>query len=82
MTTAAKKLRTVGEFLQFDDGSDTRFELFDGVIVATSPPGDRHRALAGRLAGLPVASDVAALYDGPDLSPHEPRGQPPPASAG
>lgn len=29
---------TVAEFLLYDDGTDTRYELVDGIPVAMSPP--------------------------------------------
>jgi Uma2 family endonuclease len=46
----ARRLRALGEFLAFDDGTDTRYELFDGQIVAVAPPSDVHGALVMRLA--------------------------------
>ena len=33
---------TVGEFLAYDDGTLTRYELVDGVMVAMNPPHPRH----------------------------------------
>jgi Uma2 family endonuclease len=33
---------TVADFLAFDDGTDTRYELVDGVPVAMNPPAGRH----------------------------------------
>lgn len=50
MAEPARKLWTLDEFLAFDDGTDTRYELFDGEIVAMTPPADTHSVLAGRLA--------------------------------
>jgi Uma2 family endonuclease len=46
----ARKLWTLEEFLAFEDGTDTRYELFDGQIVAMAPASDVHGALVGRLA--------------------------------
>jgi Uma2 family endonuclease len=46
----ARKLWTLDEFLAFDDGTDTRYELFDGQIVAMAPASDVHGALVMRLA--------------------------------
>jgi len=38
---------TLAEFLQWDDGTDTRYELVDGDIVAMNPPQAPHaRAVA------------------------------------
>lgn len=33
---------TVAEFVAYDDGSDTRYELIDGQLVAMNPPASRH----------------------------------------
>jgi Uma2 family endonuclease len=46
----ARKLWSLDEFLAFDDGADTRYELFDGQIVAMAPASDVHGALVTRLA--------------------------------
>jgi Uma2 family endonuclease len=43
---------TLAEFLRWDDGTDTRWELVDGVPVAMAPPAVAHGILAARLAGL------------------------------
>ena len=37
---------TTDEFLAWDDGSDTRHELVDGMIVAMAPPTDAHGTIA------------------------------------
>jgi Uma2 family endonuclease len=50
MAEPARRLWTLGEFLAFDDGTDTRYELFDGQIVAMAPASDVHGALVARLA--------------------------------
>jgi Uma2 family endonuclease len=42
MAEQALKLMTVDEFLAWDDGTDTRHELADGVIRAMSPPAGPH----------------------------------------
>ncbi|MGH6896789.1 MAG: Uma2 family endonuclease [Geminicoccaceae bacterium] len=49
MAEPAPKLWTLDEFLAFDDGTDTRYELFDGQIVAMAPASDVHGALVMRL---------------------------------
>jgi Uma2 family endonuclease len=33
---------TVAEFLEYDDGTDTRYELIDGQLVAKNPPATKH----------------------------------------
>ena len=52
MAEPARKLWTLAEFLAFDDGTDTRYELIAGDIVARAPPSGIHGAL---VAGLAVA---------------------------
>lgn len=43
MATRADQLRmTLAEFLAWDDGTDTRYELVDGRVVAMAPPNDAH----------------------------------------
>ena len=50
MAEPAWRLWTLDEFLAFDDGTDTRYELFDGQMVAMPPASDVHGALVARLA--------------------------------
>jgi Uma2 family endonuclease len=50
MARSVRRLWSLDEFLAFDDGSDTRYELFDGRIVAMAPASDVHGALVVRLA--------------------------------
>ncbi len=50
---------TLAEFLEWDDGTDTLYELVDGRVVAMAPPRDAH--------GTIVANLVLAL--GPALKP-------------
>jgi Uma2 family endonuclease len=40
---------TLEEFLRWDDGTDTRYELIDGFPVAMATPAEAHRILAVRL---------------------------------
>ena len=51
MAEAALQGMTVDEFLQWEDGTDTRYELVDGGVVAMAPPAPAHGRLAARLAG-------------------------------
>ncbi|MFM2043977.1 MAG: hypothetical protein RLY86_2553 [Pseudomonadota bacterium] len=39
---AAEKLMPVEEFLSFEDGTDTRYELVDGHLRAMAPPSEAH----------------------------------------
>ena len=45
MTETAQRCMTVEEFLAWDDGTDTRYELVDGVPVAMAPPAGAHRTI-------------------------------------
>jgi Uma2 family endonuclease len=49
MATAAPKRMTVAEFLEWDDGTDTRYELVRGEIVAMAPPSPAHGRIAVNL---------------------------------
>jgi Uma2 family endonuclease len=51
MSEAAFGRMTVEEFLRWDDGTDTRYELIDGVPVAMAPPARAHGMLCARLGG-------------------------------
>jgi Uma2 family endonuclease len=45
----AERRMSLDEFLRWDDGSDTRYELIDGFPLAMAPPAEAHRILAMRL---------------------------------
>jgi Uma2 family endonuclease len=50
MVEPARQSRmTVAEFLRWEDGTDTRYELVDGRVVAMAPPTGRHGAIARNL---------------------------------
>ena len=49
MSELAAKSMSLDEFLHWDDGTDTRYELIDGFPVAMAPPAEAHRILAVRL---------------------------------
>ena len=51
MAEPAIRRMTLAEFLRWDDGTDTRWELVDGVPVALAPPAVAHGILALRLGG-------------------------------
>ena len=46
MAEPAIRRMTLEEFLRWDDGTDTRYELIDGFPVAMAPPAEAHRILA------------------------------------
>jgi Uma2 family endonuclease len=49
MSERAIRRMILDEFLRWDDGTDTRYELIDGSPVAMAPPAEAHRILAVRL---------------------------------
>jgi Uma2 family endonuclease len=49
MAELAIKPMTLDEFLRWDDGSETHYELIGGFPVAMAPPAEVHRVLAMRL---------------------------------
>src|ERR1700739_2703733 len=49
MAEPAIRRMTLEEFLRWDDGTDTRYELIGGFPVAMVPPAEAHRILAMRL---------------------------------
>lgn len=79
MSAPARQQRsmTVGEFLAWDDGTDTRYELIDGEIVATNLPLAPHArlvtlvavALSSRMRqGCGVHTGGGAVLPGDDLT--------------
>jgi Uma2 family endonuclease len=49
MAEPAEKRWTVEEFLAWDDGTDRRYELVDGQIVAMAPPSEAHGTIVANL---------------------------------
>jgi Uma2 family endonuclease len=49
MADAAQKRWTVEEFLDWDDGTDRRYELVDGLVVAMAPPSEAHATIVMNL---------------------------------
>jgi Uma2 family endonuclease len=49
MAEPAIRHMALEEFLRWDDGTDTRYELIDGFPVAMAPPAEAHRIMALRL---------------------------------
>jgi Uma2 family endonuclease len=52
MAQVKEKLWTLEEFLAFDDGTDTSYQLFEGRIVAMNPPLRGHGSLVVRLGTI------------------------------
>ena len=55
MAEPAIKKMTVAEFLRWEDGTDTRYELLDGTLVAMAPP-----ALADGILSLRLGARIEA----------------------
>src|SRR5947209_2833869 len=66
MAEPAIRGMTVDEFLRWEDGSDTRYELVDGLVFAMAPAAPSHSRLAGRLGG----AIAAALQSRPPCAMH------------
>jgi Uma2 family endonuclease len=49
MAETAEKRMTVAEFREWDDGTDTRYELVRGKVVAMAPPSARHSVIASKI---------------------------------
>ena len=52
MAERALTLMTVDEFLSWDDGTDTRYELADGALRAMAPPDAAHRIVVANVTTL------------------------------
>ena len=52
MEEPAIRHMTLAEFLRWEDGTDTRYELIGGFPMAMVPPARAHGMLCARLAGM------------------------------
>jgi Uma2 family endonuclease len=52
MSEPAIRRMSLNEFLRWEDGTDTRYELLWGVPVAMAPPARAHGTLWARLGGM------------------------------
>lgn len=52
MTQQAPKLMTVDEFLSWEDGTDTRYELMDGLVRTMTPLSNSEGAVKGTVCGI------------------------------
>jgi Uma2 family endonuclease len=64
MADAAEKQMTLAEFLHWDDGTDTRYELIDGRPVAMAPPAPKHSIIAAKIGGALEAGLKRSCYVG------------------
>lgn len=76
MAEPAIRRMTLEEFLRWEDGTDTRYELINGFPVAMVPPARAHGILCARLAGelnaalrsrRPCTAQTEAGISRPDL---------------
>ena len=58
---APKRGMTVGEFLAYDDGTDTRYELVGGEMIAMNPPAELHVRIAMNVYDSVAQGNCAAL---------------------
>jgi Uma2 family endonuclease len=56
MPEPARKTMTVADFLRWEDGTDTRYELCGGILVAMAPPAPARGFLAARLCARIVSA--------------------------
>jgi Uma2 family endonuclease len=79
MVRPAEHRMTIGEFLTWNDGTSSRYELRQGSIVAMAPPSGAHSRIAGTLARLlgvalkgpcGVFSEAGILLEGEDTYYH------------
>ncbi|GAP96449.1 Uma2 family endonuclease [Leptolyngbya sp. NIES-2104] len=65
MTQAKPRFRTIEEYLDYDDGTDTRYELVDGELVELPPESRRNHKIASFLfeafLKLGIASDLLTI---------------------
>jgi Uma2 family endonuclease len=64
MVEAAEKRMTVAEFLEWDDGTDTRYELVRGRVAAMAPPSARHSVIASKIGAALEAGLKRPCYVG------------------
>ena len=65
MGEPARRAMTADEFLAWDDGTDTRYELFDGAVVAMAPPTHVHGVIVGNAyAAIRMALESRAPCQG------------------
>jgi Uma2 family endonuclease len=60
MTVATTKRMSLEEYLSYDDGTDTRYELVDGVLVAMGAESTINNWIAGFLFGFFIQMGISA----------------------
>ncbi|MBD1820946.1 Uma2 family endonuclease [Cyanobacteria bacterium FACHB-DQ100] len=65
MTQAKPRFKTIEEYLDYDDGADTRYELVDGVLVEMPPESRLNQKIASFLFGafvrLGISTDLLVI---------------------
>jgi Uma2 family endonuclease len=64
MAEAAEKLMTVTDFLTWDDGTDRRYELVQGRVVAMAPVSPTHSIIASKIVGALESGLKSPCYVG------------------
>jgi Uma2 family endonuclease len=64
MADAAEKRMTVAEFLDWDDGTDMRYELIDGRVRAITPPDAAHSIILANVGAAVAAGLKEPAYAG------------------
>lgn len=64
MVKTAEKPMTVAEFLDWEDGTDTRYELVRGKVVAMAPASGRHSVIVSKIDAALQAGLTRPCYVG------------------
>jgi Uma2 family endonuclease len=64
MAETAEKSMTIAEFLQWEDGTDTHYELVRGKTVAMAPPTAKHSVIVSKIGGALEAGLKRPCYVG------------------
>jgi Uma2 family endonuclease len=72
MTDVAEKRMTVAEFLTWDDGTDTRYELIDGRPVAMAPVTPSHSIIVVNLSHALKSKLKSPCYAGSEAGVERP----------
>jgi Uma2 family endonuclease len=64
MPETAEKRMTIAEFLEWDDGTNRRYELVRGRMVAMAPPGAKHSVIVSKIGGALEAGLKRPCYVG------------------
>lgn len=64
MADAAERHMTVAEFLNWDDGTDTRYELFRGRVLAMAPASGQHAVIVANVGATLHANLKRPCYVG------------------